>query len=95
MWEYLVSILVDTKDIKLPKIEKRIGIDGGLKKFLICSDRYKVDNSNHLRNVEKRSRRLRRDLSRMQNGSNNRNKVRLKVTKLHQKIPNSKKKLLI
>ncbi|MPQ42782.1 IS200/IS605 family element RNA-guided endonuclease TnpB [Clostridium tarantellae] len=83
---YYISILVDTENFALPKTDKKIGVDVGLKEFAICSDGYRVANPKHLRKSEKRLAKLQRELSRKQKGSNNRKKARLKVAKLHQKI---------
>ena len=47
-----------------------------------------------LRNAEKKLAREQRKLSRMQKGSNNRNKQRFKVAKLHEKISNQRKNFL-
>jgi len=88
--KYYVSILVDTANIKLPKINKKIGVDIGLKEFAICSDGYRELNPKHLRKSEKRLAKLQKDLSRKQKGSNNRNKARLKVAKLHERIANQR-----
>ena len=83
---YYVSILVETEVEKLESIDKKIGVDVGLKEFAICSDGFRVDNPKHFRKSEKRLAKLQKDLSRKQKGSNNRYKARLKVAKLHQKI---------
>nr|ALD82548.1 transposase [Clostridium perfringens] len=72
----------------LLKVDKKVGIDVGLKEFVICSDGYRVANPKYLRKLEKRLIKLQRDLSRKQKGSNNRYKARLKVAKLHDKIAN-------
>ena len=48
----------------------------------------------YYRNVEKKLAREQRKLSRMQKGSNNRNKQRLKVAKLHEKVSNQRKDFL-
>ena len=61
-------------------------MDVGLKEFAICSNGFRVDNPKHFRKSEKRLAKLQKDLSRKQKGSNNRNKARLKVARLHQKI---------
>ena len=45
-----------------------------------------MDNPKYFRKSEKRLAKLQKDLSRKQKGSNNRNKARLKVARLHQKI---------
>ncbi|WP_407301639.1 IS200/IS605 family element RNA-guided endonuclease TnpB [Clostridium botulinum] len=92
--KYYISILVDTENIQLPKIDKRVGIDVGLKEFAITSDGYRVQNPKHLRKLEKRLAKLQKDLSRKQKGSNNRKKARLKVANLHEKIVNQRKDFL-
>ena len=83
---YYISILVETEVEKLEPIDKKIGVDVGLKEFAICSDGFRVDNPKHFRKSEKRLAKLQKDLSRKQKGSNNRYKARLKVARLHQKI---------
>lgn len=83
---YYISILVETEIETLPNIDKKIGVDVGLKEFAICSDGLRVANPKHLRNSEKRLVKLQKDLSRKVKGSKNRTKARLKVAKLHQKI---------
>ena len=92
--KYYISILVNTDNKVLPKIDKKIGIDVGLKEFAICSDGYRVANPKYLRKSEKRLIKLQKDLSRKQKGSNNRHKARLKVAKLHDKIANQRKDFL-
>lgn len=92
--KYFISILVDTENMTLLKVDKKVGVDVGLKEFVICSDGYRVDNPKYLRKLEKRLIKLQRDLSRKQKGSNNRYKARLKVAKLHDKIANQRKDFL-
>ncbi|KIG20508.1 transposase, partial [Clostridium tetani] len=88
--KYYVSILVDTENFILPKIDKKIGIDLGIKEFAITSDGEFFSNPKWLRRSEKRLRKLQKDLSRKKKGSNNRKKARLKVAKLHEKIANQR-----
>jgi len=52
------------------------------------------ENPKWLRKSEKRLKKLQKDLSRKQKGSNNRNKVKLKLAKLHEKISNQRKDFL-
>lgn len=92
--QYYISILVDGENFKLPKNNNKIGIDLGLKEFAICSNGDRFDNPKWLRNSEERLVKLQKDLSRKTKGSNNRNKARLKVAKLHQKIANQRKDFL-
>lgn len=88
--KYYISILVDTENFQLPRTDKKIGVDVGLKEFAICSDGYREPNPKHLRKSEKRIIKLQKDLSRKQKGSNNRKKARLKVAKLHERIANQR-----
>jgi len=92
--QYFASILVDTENFALPKIDKKVGVDVGLREFAICSDGYREGNPKHLRKSTKRLAKLQKDLSRKVKGSNNRNKARVKVAKLHQKIADQRKDFL-
>jgi putative transposase len=83
---YYISILVETEIEQLPVINKKIGIDVGLKEFAVCSDGLRIGNPKYFRKSEERLAKLQKDLSRKTKGSNNRNKARLKVAKLHQRI---------
>lgn len=92
--KYYISILVDTEITQLPKSDKKIGIDLGLKEFAITSDGDFFSNPRWLRKSEKKLKKAQRDLSRKKKGSNNRNKARLKVAKIHEKIYNQRKDFL-
>ncbi|QPW54390.1 transposase (plasmid) [Clostridium botulinum] len=92
--KYYISILVHTENKQLPKVDKKVGIDVGLKEFAITSDGEFFSNPKWLRKSEKRLRKLQKDLSRKQKGGNNRCKSRLKVAKLHEKITNQRKNFL-
>ena len=92
--KYFISILVDTENIQLPKCENKVGIDVGLKEFAITSDGEFFSNPKWLRKSEKRLKKLQKDLSRKKKGSKNRQKSRLKVARLHEKIANQRKDFL-
>lgn len=96
--KYFVSILVeDGKDYQTKRqIEhaNAVGIDLGIKDFAILSDGTKIENPKFLRTKEQRLKVLQKRLSRKQKGSNNRNKQRIKVAKLHEKITNERKDFL-
>ena len=92
--KYFISILVDTENIQLPKLDTKVGIDLGIKEFAITSDGEMFSNPKWLNKSEKRLRKLQKDLSRKQKGNNNRRKDRLKVAKLHEKISNQRKDYL-
>ena len=88
--KYHISILVETEIQKLPASDMRVGIDVGIKDFAVLSNGEAYINPKHLRKSEKRLAKLQRDLSRKQIGSSNRNKARIKVAKLHEKIANQR-----
>lgn len=54
--------MVDTKIEKLPAVDKKVGIDLGLKYFAILSDGTKIENPKWLRKTEGRIRKIQRDL---------------------------------
>ena len=92
--KYFASICCDVEIKPLEKVDKKVGVDVGLKEFAICSNGHRVANPKYLRKAEKRLKKLQKDLSRKQKGSNNGNKVRLKIAKLYEKITNQKKDFL-
>ncbi len=93
--KYYVSVLVEQEEIeKLPQTENAIGIDLGIKEFVITSDGEMIENPHTLKKSEKKLRKLQKDLSRCKNGSKNREKIRKKVAKQHEKIANQRKDFL-
>jgi putative transposase len=88
--EYFVSILVETEHKKLPKTGKIVGIDLGIKDFVITSDGYKYKNNRYTRTYQTLLKNAQKHLSRKKKGSNRYEKQRLKVAKLHKKITNSR-----
>jgi putative transposase len=65
---------------------KAIGIDLGLTHFAITSESSKFDNPRWFKKHERNLKLKQQQLSRKQKGSNNRNKSRLKIAKVHNKI---------
>lgn len=88
--KYYISILVDEEIAPLPKTNNKIGIDVGISSFAVCSNGEVVDNPKHLRKSETKLKKLQKSLSRKQKGSKNRDKARLKVAKIHEKIRNQR-----
>jgi putative transposase len=93
--KYYVSILTEQK----PKItnymiegeEKIVGIDMSFKECGVLSDEKRTNFQRFYRNSEKKLGKAQRRLSRKQKGSENRNKERLKVATMHEKIANQRK----
>lgn len=67
-----------------------IGIDVGIKEFYSDSNGDVVPNPKFLEKSSRKLRREQRRLSRKQKGSNNRNKQRIRVAKVHEKITNQR-----
>ena len=88
--KYFISIACKLEIEELVKTTKKIGVDVGLKDFAITSDGIIFENPKWLRNKSKRLAKLQKDLSRKKYGSNNWNKARIKVAKLHEKIKNQR-----
>ena len=88
--EYFVSILVETEHIKYEKTGKSIGIDLGIKDFVITSDGYKYKNNRYTKTYEKKLKEQRQHLSRKTKGSNRYLKQKLKVATIYKKITNSR-----
>ena len=68
-----------------------VGLDLGIKDLLITSNGEKFDNERLTYKYEKKLAKLQRQLAHKQKGSNNRNKARIKVARLHEKISNTRK----
>lgn len=88
--EYFVSILVETDHKKFEKTGKSVGIDLGIKDFLITSDGYKYKNNRYTKTYAKKLKENQRKLSKKVKGSNRYNKQKLKVATIHKKITNSR-----
>ena len=83
---YFVSILVEENIATLPMTDKSIGIDLGLKSFLITSEGETIDNPKYSAKDEKKLAQLQRRHAKKKKGSKNRNKARLKIARLHAKV---------
>ena len=88
--EYFVSILVETEHKKLEKTGKSVGIDLGLKDFVITSDGYKYKNNRYTKTYQSKLKKAQQHLNRKKKGSNKYKEQKLKVAKLHKKITNSR-----
>ena len=89
--EYYLSILVDG-DLthKVKETNAVVGIDLGVKDFVITSDGEVFNNLHFKKSQANKIKRLQRQLSRKEKGSNNRNKARLKLAKAYKKINDRK-----
>ena len=89
--KYYASILCEIEqEIKPKKKGNKTGIDLGLKSFLVTSDGKIIDSPKYLRKSEDKLRKAQQLLSRKVKGSNNGNRSRIKVARIHEKISNQR-----
>ncbi len=88
--KYFVAILVETEHIPMEQTGCMIGLDLGIKDLLITSDGEKFDNIHTTKKYEKKLAKEQRKLSHKVKGSNNWNKQRIKVARIHEKIHNTR-----
>lgn len=94
--KYFLSILVDgdlMKEVVKPYNEF-IGVDLGIKDFIITSEGETFENIKIKRNNQTKLSKLQRQLSRKQKGSKNKNKARIKLAIQHEKLNNIKENYL-
>jgi len=84
--KYYVSIFTEQEIEQLPKTNKKVGIDLGLKNFVITSDGIKYKNNRYTKKYSRQLKKAQQHLSRKEKGSNGFEKQKLKVTKIHEKI---------
>ena len=90
---FFLSILIKMDDTELKRFEhtnKQVGIDLGVKDFVITSDGEIFENKHFFKKKEKQVNRLQRQLSRKVKGSNNRKKAQARIARLFERITNKK-----
>ncbi len=91
---YFVSFLVEEELEQWQATTGEIGIDLGVKDVAVTSKGFASGNPKHYQKYQARLKTLQRRLARKLKGSNNRNKARLKVAKLHAKIADCRRDFL-
>lgn len=90
--EWFVCFSCDSIEQKLlPKTGRKVGIDLGLLHFAVDSDGKVTEAPKFLQAQEKYMRRCQRSLSRKKKGGKNREKARIKVARIHDKITNQRR----
>ena len=94
--EFYIAILWKDEELleKPESVDKEIGIDLGLKDLAICSDGEKFPVLQSLRKELPKLKREQRKLSKMERGSKNYDRQKIKIAKLHQHIANQRKDYL-
>ena len=88
--KYYMSLLVETEIEQLEPTKKMIGLDLGIKDLIVDSNGKKYKNHKYLTKSLELLAKEQRKLSKMVKGSNNRNKQRIKVARLHKHIQNQR-----
>ena len=93
--KYYISLCcADIEVKKLKSTNKNVGIDLGIKDFVLTSDETLIENPKYLQKSLNKLAILQRKLSRKPKGSSNRNKARIKVARLFEKISNQREDFL-
>lgn len=95
--KYFLSILVNSDKIIIKENKPHndfIGLDLGIKDFIITSEGKTYENIKIKRNNNKKLVKLNRLLSRKQKGSKNKNKARIKLARFYEKLNNKKENYL-
>ena len=93
--KYFVSLCcTDVEVKKFENTNSNIGLDLGIKEFCITSNGQMIENPKYLKKSLNKLAKLQRELSRKSKGSSNRNKARLKVARLQERICNQRKDFL-
>jgi putative transposase len=91
---WFVSILVETAVEPLPPVASAVGIDAGIISLLTLSTGEKVPNPRHERRDRARLARKQRCLARKRPGSNNRERARRKMARVHTRIADRRRDFL-
>ncbi len=94
--KYFLSILVDG-DLMKSKSQPTndfVGLDLGIKDFIVDSNGNSVENIKIKRNNHKKLAKLHRELSKKQKGGSNREKAKIKLAKFYEKLNNKKENYL-
>ncbi len=88
---WFVCLLVDECSVQpLPPTDKKIGLDVGISSLLCTSDGEKIANPKHFNRLYQKLKVAQKELSRKTKGSNNQDKARLKVARIHAKIKDAR-----
>ena len=95
--KYYVSVITEKEEETPKKITPTsiVGIDLGIKDLVVTSDGEKYPNPKEINKREKRLKRMQRKLCRQIKRSNNYNKTKEKIARIHSKIKNSRKHNII
>jgi putative transposase len=86
--KYIASILCETEIQKYPQVSQNIGLDLGIKSYLVTSNNETVDNPKYYRTQTRKLRSYHKKLSRSVKSSSNRVKAKIKLARSYERITN-------
>jgi putative transposase len=92
--KYFISVLCQGEILPLDKLDTAVGLDLGLKSFAVCSNGRTIENPKYFRKYEDKLAMWQRSLARRTLGGKNREKARVKVARIHEKIYNQRQDFL-
>ena len=90
---FFLSILIEMNEAEFKQFRhtnNKVGIDLGVKDFIITSDGEAFKNKHFLKQSEDKIKKLQRQFSKRVKGSNNRNKLRIKIAKAFEHLANQR-----
>lgn len=91
--KFYLSVLISMNEAEFKQFRhtnNKVGIDLGVKDFVITSDGEVFKNKHFLKQSENKIKKLQRQLSKKVKGSNNRKKVRIKIAKEFERLTNQR-----
>lgn len=91
--KFYLSVLISMNEEEFKQFRhtnNKVGIDLGVKDFIITSDGEVFENKHFFKKSENKIKKLQRQLSKKDKGSNNRNKVRIKIAKEFEHLTNQR-----
>lgn len=86
----ILIVLPESEIVKFKQTNESVGIDLGVKDFVITSDGFVYKNKHFFKKQEKKIKKLQRQLSKKVKGSNNRDKARRRLAKAFERLTNQK-----
>lgn len=93
--KYFISLhAADCLISEMPKTGKEIGFDLGISSLLVDQNGDSIENPQHINKTLRQIKKAQRKLSKKTRGSNNYQKQRIKVARLHEQVANQRKDFL-
>jgi putative transposase len=90
---YFLSFVVEVEPVNIDAKNQSIGIDLGIKTFAVMSNGEKAQSPDYSK-LDRKIRKLQKKLARQLKDSQRRNKTRIKIAKLHNRITDTRKDFL-